>query len=100
MKLIESEVGIRLSLSQNHVTFHRNPYLCRQTTRERSVDTQYHPFQVSVKDQGGFVKILLEEPEDLWPLYNILANGDLVRASTVRKVPFSPPHTMRIPSVA
>lgn len=42
--------------------------------------------EVSVKDQGGFVKILLEEPEDLWPLYNILANGDLVRASTVRKI--------------
>lgn len=34
----------------------------------------------------GFVKLQPEEPEDMWHLYNIIVVGDIITASTVRKV--------------
>lgn len=38
------------------------------------------------KDGSGSITIIPEEPEDMWHAYNIIAEGDAVRASTVRKV--------------
>ena len=34
----------------------------------------------------GFIKLQPEEAEDMWHLYNILTVGDIILASTVRKV--------------
>ena len=42
--------------------------------------------QISSKDGEGIVKILLEEPEDLYHAFHLICKGDLVRCSTVRKV--------------
>ncbi|KAL2650908.1 hypothetical protein R1flu_019036 [Riccia fluitans] len=38
------------------------------------------------KDQAGFVKLIPEEAEDLWHVYNLVAPKDLISAVTVRKV--------------
>ncbi|CEF67537.1 Protein pelota homolog [Strongyloides ratti] len=38
------------------------------------------------KDKSGSIKVLLEEEEDMWQFYNLIRVGDLVKASTVRKV--------------
>lgn len=38
------------------------------------------------KDGSGDVKIIADNTEDMWHVYNLIAVGDLVRASTVRKV--------------
>lgn len=35
---------------------------------------------------GGSVVLIPEEPEDMWHIYNLLMEGDHVRASTIRKV--------------
>ncbi|KAK4281578.1 hypothetical protein QN277_013051 [Acacia crassicarpa] len=37
-------------------------------------------------NQPGTVKIIPEEPDDLWVVYNLIANGDIVTADTTRKV--------------
>ena len=37
-------------------------------------------------DGSGYVKITVDVVEDMWHVYNLLAVGDRVRASTVRKV--------------
>ncbi|XP_054817098.1 protein PELOTA 1-like [Prosopis cineraria] len=37
-------------------------------------------------NQPGTVKIIPEEPDDLWVVYNLIANGDVVTADTTRKV--------------
>ncbi|BBM98230.1 protein pelota [Marchantia polymorpha subsp. ruderalis] len=39
-----------------------------------------------VKDAAGFVKLVPEEPEDLWHVYNLIAPNDHISAVTVRKV--------------
>lgn len=38
------------------------------------------------KDGGGSVILLPEESEDMWHAYNLISEGDSVRASTIRKV--------------
>ncbi|XP_052737471.1 protein pelota isoform X1 [Bicyclus anynana] len=35
---------------------------------------------------GGCIALVPEEPEDMWHAYNLIAKGDVVTASTVRKV--------------
>lgn len=42
--------------------------------------------QISAKDGEGLVKLLVEEPEDLYHVFHLVCKGDYVRASTVRKV--------------
>jgi len=38
------------------------------------------------KDTSGSVTLVPEEMEDMWHIYNLIAVGDYVRASTIRKV--------------
>uniref|UniRef100_A0A2I9LPF4 Protein pelota homolog n=1 Tax=Centruroides hentzi TaxID=88313 RepID=A0A2I9LPF4_9SCOR len=38
------------------------------------------------KDGSGHVTLVAEEPEDMWHAYNLVAEGDSLRASTIRKV--------------
>jgi protein pelota len=38
------------------------------------------------KDSSGSIKVVAEEPEDLWHTYNLLLKGDVLTASTVRRV--------------
>jgi len=38
------------------------------------------------KDGKGVVGLIAEEPEDMWHVYNLIQNGDQIRASTIRKV--------------
>lgn len=38
------------------------------------------------RDSSGSVKLIAEDPEDLWHVYNLISKRDLIRASTVRKV--------------
>ncbi|GBG59018.1 hypothetical protein CBR_g24366 [Chara braunii] len=38
------------------------------------------------KDGGGSVKLVPDDAEDLWHAYNLVAEGDMVSATTVRKV--------------
>lgn len=42
--------------------------------------------QIGTKDSNGFVRMKTEESEDMWHAYNLIAAGDRVRTSTVRKV--------------
>jgi protein pelota len=42
--------------------------------------------EISHKDGAGMVRLLCEESEDMYHVYQLLHKGDLVRASTVRKV--------------
>jgi hypothetical protein len=41
---------------------------------------------VSGKDGAGTVVLRPEEPEDMWHVYNLIGEGDLVRTTTFRKV--------------
>jgi protein pelota len=41
---------------------------------------------ISAKDGAGIVRLVAEDPEDMWHVYNIVAEGDRVFASTHRKV--------------
>ena len=38
------------------------------------------------KDGAGSIKVVAEDDEDIWHLYNLITAGDEVRASTSRKV--------------
>ncbi|CAH1998231.1 unnamed protein product [Acanthoscelides obtectus] len=38
------------------------------------------------KDGDGSVALIPEEPEDMWHAYNLISEGDSVRATTIRKV--------------
>uniref|UniRef100_A0A1W7R9Z6 Protein pelota homolog n=1 Tax=Hadrurus spadix TaxID=141984 RepID=A0A1W7R9Z6_9SCOR len=38
------------------------------------------------KDGSGYVTLIPEEPEDMWHAYNLVAEGDSLRSSTIRKV--------------
>jgi len=40
---------------------------------------------VSMKDGAGTVVLRPEEPEDMWHVYNLIGEGDLVRTTTFRK---------------
>jgi len=42
--------------------------------------------EISSKNGDGFVTVIAEEPEDMWHIYNLIAPGDHLRASTYRKV--------------
>lgn len=41
---------------------------------------------VSVKDGSGQVALIPEEDEDMWHAFNIIAEGDSLRSTTIRKV--------------
>lgn len=41
---------------------------------------------VSAKDGSGQVALIPEEDEDMWHAYNIIAEGDSLRSTTIRKV--------------
>ncbi|KAF7636052.1 Pelota-like protein [Meloidogyne graminicola] len=38
------------------------------------------------KDTSGFVRLICEEEEDMWHVYNLVRIGDVVRSSTMRKI--------------
>ena len=38
------------------------------------------------KDTSGSVTLVPEEMEDMWHIYNLIAVGDYVRASTIRSL--------------
>jgi protein pelota len=38
------------------------------------------------KDGAGSVKVVADDDEDIWHLYNLIMEGDEIRASTSRKV--------------
>nr|CAG4640906.1 EOG090X07BV [Eulimnadia texana] len=38
------------------------------------------------KDRTGTVALIPEDAEDMWHIYNLISEGDVVRASTIRKV--------------
>ncbi|KAI9150929.1 Translation factor pelota [Blastocladiella emersonii ATCC 22665] len=38
------------------------------------------------KDSSGYVRLQPEEPEDMWHIYNLVAPGDRIKASSFRKV--------------
>lgn len=38
------------------------------------------------KDSSGTIKLIAEEPEDLWHTYNLLVKDDLLKATTIRRV--------------
>ena len=40
------------------------------------------------KDTSGSVTLIPEEMEDMWHIYNLIAVGDYVRASTIRQARF------------
>eukprot|EP01101_Sappina_pedata_P003217 TRINITY_DN13441_c0_g1_i1.p1 TRINITY_DN13441_c0_g1~~TRINITY_DN13441_c0_g1_i1.p1 ORF type:complete len:400 (+),score=178.16 TRINITY_DN13441_c0_g1_i1:11-1210(+) len=42
--------------------------------------------EIDSKTSTGSVAIIPEDPEDLWSLYNLIAVGDIITASTFRKV--------------
>ena len=42
--------------------------------------------QISEKDGFGFVRLMAEQPEDLWHAYHLVGVGDRVKATTLRKV--------------
>lgn len=41
---------------------------------------------INDKDKSGVIVLIPEESEDMWHAYNLIAEGDSVRASTIRKV--------------
>ena len=38
------------------------------------------------KGEGGSLTLVAESGEDLWHVYNLVGKGDLVKATTIRKV--------------
>lgn len=38
------------------------------------------------KDSSGYVRLVCEEDEDMWHVYNLVREGDVVKSGTVRKV--------------
>uniref|UniRef100_A0A1I7TT25 Protein pelota homolog n=1 Tax=Caenorhabditis tropicalis TaxID=1561998 RepID=A0A1I7TT25_9PELO len=38
------------------------------------------------RDGNGFVVLMAEEAEDMWHIYNLIRVGDVIKASTIRKV--------------
>ncbi|CCJ28709.1 unnamed protein product [Pneumocystis jirovecii] len=38
------------------------------------------------RDSSGTIVLYPEEPEDIWHSYNLIQEGDLVKASTIRRV--------------
>ena len=44
------------------------------------------PHHLLPKDSAGVMTLTPEVPEDMWHIFNVIAVGDRVRASTIRKV--------------
>ncbi|KAJ3127844.1 hypothetical protein HK098_005738 [Nowakowskiella sp. JEL0407] len=42
--------------------------------------------KVLEKDRSGFITLIAEEDEDMWHVYNLLQEGDNLKASTIRRV--------------
>ncbi|KNC87252.1 protein pelota [Sphaeroforma arctica JP610] len=42
--------------------------------------------KVIERDASGFVELIAEEGEDMWHVYNLLLNGDRIKATTFRRV--------------
>jgi protein pelota len=42
--------------------------------------------EIQPKTREGYAVLLPEEPEDMWHIYNVVCEGDEVRAQTFRKV--------------
>jgi protein pelota len=38
------------------------------------------------KEGKGYIVLLPEEPEDMWHAYNLIAVGDLVKSTTIRRI--------------
>ncbi|ORE01706.1 hypothetical protein BCV72DRAFT_309777 [Rhizopus microsporus var. microsporus] len=38
------------------------------------------------KDSSGFVTLLPEELEDMWHVYNLISKGDMIKATTIRRL--------------
>ncbi|KAI8325843.1 protein pelota [Martensiomyces pterosporus] len=38
------------------------------------------------KDHSGYVRLVAEQPEDMWHIYNLIQKGDQLQASTIRGV--------------
>lgn len=38
------------------------------------------------KDRSGYVKLMCEEPEDIWHVYNLITKGDQIKSSTERRI--------------
>lgn len=47
--------------------------------------------QIVAKNGSGFVQVQPEQAEDMWHLYNLIAEDDSVRSSTVRNVSIESP---------
>ncbi len=45
------------------------------------------PAKLLPQDTPGTITLCPEIPEDMWHVFNLIAVGDHIRASTVRKVP-------------
>ena len=42
--------------------------------------------EILSKNGRGYVKVQAEQPEDMWHLYNLIAEGDSIRSTTYRNV--------------
>ena len=49
---------------------------------------------IAHRNGEGFVRLQADEPEDMYHLYNLICEGDIVRADTIRNVRTSQ-YTMR-----
>ena len=47
--------------------------------------------EIAAKDGSGSVILKCEEPEDMYTLYNLIAEGDCIRTLTSRKVYLTTP---------
>lgn len=43
---------------------------------------------IARKNGEGFVRLQADEPDDMYHLYNLICEGDIVRADTIRNVRF------------
>lgn len=65
-------------------TDHTPPLACYLAGRCERMKLTFR--DISAKDGAGKVKIMPEEPEDMWHIYNLVMSGDMVRTTTFRKV--------------
>lgn len=40
--------------------------------------------RVFERDGSGWIELVPEEPEDMWHAYHLLAEGDILRSTTIR----------------
>ena len=46
--------------------------------------------EISGKNGSGFVRVQADDPEDMWHLYNLMAENDVIVSPTVRNVNIDP----------